>query len=362
MSQKKICILYIDDERHNLYAFRAAFRIEFEILLAESAAEAREILKEKVVPIIIADQRMPRETGIEFFESIKDQYPFTMRILLTGYTDIQAVISGVNVGNIFRYLQKPWNEEEIQAAVHAAFDVYDSRVQLIEKQKELEKAYNELDKFVYSASHDLRSPLMSILGIIKLARIEQDQSATDQYFNMIEDSVNRLDEFIKNIISYYKNNRIENDITAIDIRLLSEEIIEANRYQELAKNIKFELDVQQPVSFRSDILKLKIIFNNLVSNAIKYQVATKADKKLWIHILVTQEGARIEIGDNGIGIAITEQENIFKMFFRATSHNFGSGIGLYIVKDAVSRLNGKIYVDSEVGRGTIFRIDLPNIS
>ncbi len=362
MSQKKICILYIDDERHNLYAFRAAFRIEFEILLAESAAEAREILKEKVVPIIIADQRMPRETGIEFFESIKDQYPFTMRILLTGYTDIQAVISGVNVGNIFRYLQKPWNEEEIQAAVHAAFDVYDSRVQLIEKQKELEKAYNELDKFVYSASHDLRSPLMSILGIIKLARIEQDQSATDQYFNMIEDSVNRLDEFIKNIISYYKNNRIENDITAIDIRLLSEEIIEANRYQELAKNIKFELDVQQPVSFRSDILKLKIIFNNLVSNAIKYQVATKADKKLWIHILVTREGARIEIGDNGIGIAITEQENIFKMFFRATSHNFGSGIGLYIVKDAVSRLNGKIYVDSEVGRGTIFRIDLPNIS
>jgi len=362
MSQKKICILYIDDERHNLYAFRAAFRIEFEILLAESAAEAREILKEKVVPIIIADQRMPRETGIEFFESIKDQYPFTMRILLTGYTDIQAVISGVNVGNIFRYLQKPWNEEEIQAAVHAAFDVYDSRVQLIEKQKELEKAYNELDKFVYSASHDLRSPLMSILGIIKLARIEQDQSATDQYFNMIEDSVNRLDEFIKNIISYYKNNRIENDITTIDIRLLSEEIIEANRYQELAKNIKFELDVQQPVSFRSDILKLKIIFNNLVSNAIKYQVATKADKKLWIHILVTQEGARIEIGDNGIGIAITEQENIFKMFFRATSHNFGSGIGLYIVKDAVSRLNGKIYVDSEVGRGTIFRIDLPNIS
>jgi len=362
MSQKKICILYIDDERHNLYAFRAAFRIEFEILLAESAAEAREILKEKVVPIIIADQRMPRETGIEFFESIKDQYPFTMRILLTGYTDIQAVISGVNVGNIFRYLQKPWNEEEIQAAVHAAFDVYDSRVQLIEKQKELEKAYNELDKFVYSASHDLRSPLMSILGIIKLARIEQDQSATDQYFNMIEDSVNRLDEFIKNIISYYKNNRIENDITTIDIRLLSEEIIEANRYQELAKNIKFELDVQQPVSFRSDILKLKIIFNNLVSNAIKYQVATKADKKLWIHILVTREGARIEIGDNGIGIAITEQENIFKMFFRATSHNFGSGIGLYIVKDAVSRLNGKIYVDSEVGRGTIFRIDLPNIS
>ncbi len=362
MSSKKIRILYIDDERHNLYAFRAAFRIDFEILLAESAEEAREILKEKEVPIIIADQRMPRETGIEFFESIKDQYPYTMRILLTGYTDIQAVISAVNVGNIFRYLQKPWNEEEIKAAVQSAFEVYDSRVQLIEKQKELEKAYGELDKFVYSASHDLRSPLMSILGIIKLARIEQDHNSTEQYFSMIEESVLRLDEFIKNIISYYKNNRIENEITSIDLKALSEEIIDANRYQELAKSIQFELDVQQTVAFRSDILKLKIIFSNLVSNAIKYQSPNKSDKKLWIHIQVNRDGARIEIGDNGIGIALTEQENIFKMFFRATNHNFGSGIGLYIVKDAVSRLNGKIYVDSEVGRGTIFRIDLPNIS
>lgn len=361
MSTKKIRILYIDDERHNLYAFRAAFRIDYDILLAESADEAREILKEKVVPIIIADQRMPRETGIEFFESIKDQYPYTMRILLTGYTDIQAVISAVNVGNIFRYLQKPWSEDEIRAAVQAAFEVYDSRVQLIEKQKELEKAYGELDKFVYSASHDLRSPLMSILGIIKLARIEQDHSATAQYYNMIEESVNRLDEFIKNIISYYKNNRIENEITSIDLRKVSNDIIEANRYQELAKNVKFDLDVQQPVSFRSDLLKLNIIFSNLVSNAIKYQDPKKQDKKLWIHIQVDREGARIEIGDNGIGIAVTEQENIFKMFFRATNHNFGSGIGLYIVKDAVSRLNGKIFVDSEVGRGTVFRIDLPNI-
>lgn len=364
MSATKIRILYIDDERHNLYAFRAAFRIDFDILLAESADEAREILKEKEVPIIIADQRMPKETGIEFFESIKDKYPYTMRILLTGYTDIQAVISAVNVGNIFRYLQKPWNEEEITTAVHSAFEVYDSRVQLIQKQKELEKAYGELDKFVYSASHDLRSPLMSILGIIKLARIEQEQgqSSTTQYFGMIEESVLRLDEFIKNIISYYKNNRIENEITSIDLQALSQEIVETNRYQELAKNIKFELDVQQPVSFRSDLLKLKIIFSNLVSNAIKYQVQNKADKKLWIHIQVNREGARIEIGDNGIGIALTEQENIFKMFFRATNHNFGSGIGLYIVKDAVSRLNGKIFVDSEVGRGTIFRIDLPNIT
>jgi signal transduction histidine kinase len=361
MSPRKIRLLYIDDERHNLYAFKAAFRLDFDIELAESAEEARALLLEKEIPIIIADQRMPRETGIEFFESIKERYPQSMRILLTGYTDIQAVISAVNLGNIYRYLQKPWNEEEIRAAVQSAFEIYDSRVQLIEKQQELEKAYVELDKFVYSASHDLRSPLMSILGIIKLARLENNPEANDQYFGMIEESVHRLDEFIKNIISYYKNNRIENEVSAIDMQQMVSKVIEANRYQELARNIQFEIDIQQPVGFRSDLLKLNIIFNNLISNAIKYQSPDRDEKKIWVNVVVNRDGARIEIGDNGIGVAITEQENIFKMFFRATSHNFGSGIGLYIVKDAVTRLNGKIYVDSEVGRGTIFRMDLPNL-
>src|SRR5690606_25964838 len=108
-------------------------------------------------------------------------------------------------------------------------------------------------------------------------------------------SVQRLDEFIKNIISYYKNNRIENDISIVDLRTVSEAIIEANRYQELARDVKIEFDVQQPVSFRTDLLKLNIIFSNLISNAIKYQDPKKQDKKLWIHIEVNREGARIEI-------------------------------------------------------------------
>lgn len=361
MPNRKIRLLYIDDERHNLYAFRAAFRMDFDILLAESAEEAREMLANNPIPVIIADQRMPKETGIEFFESIKNLYPYSMRILLTGYTDIQAVISAVNIGNIYRYLQKPWNEDEIRVAIRSAYEIYDSRVQLIEKQNELEKAYVELDKFVYSASHDLRSPLMSILGIIKLAKLEQDHSQTEQYFGMIEDSVHRLDEFIKNIISYYKNSRIENDVTQVDLRKLVAEIVESNRYQEMATGIHFDLRVEDTEPFYTDALKLNIIFSNLVSNAIKYQDPVKSNKSIVVSIVVQNNVAKIEIGDNGIGIAHQEQDNIFKMFFRATNHNFGSGLGLYIVKDAVTRLNGKIMVDSEVGRGTTFKIEIPSL-
>lgn len=215
MESKKIKVLYVDDERHNLYAFRAAFRLDFEIFLAESAEKGREILEQYTIPVIIADQRMPKETGIEFFETIKGKYPLSMRILLTGYTDIQAVISAVNIGNIYRYLQKPWKEEEIRTAILNAFELYNSRFQLVEKNIELEKAYNELDKFVYSASHDMRSPLMSILGIVRLAKMEMSHEQSMPYFEMIEESVTRLDDFIKNIINYYKNNRIALEINEI---------------------------------------------------------------------------------------------------------------------------------------------------
>lgn len=361
MSEPKIKVLYIDDELHNLNAFKAAFRREYDILLAESAEEGRAVLQqqESEIPVIISDQRMPGETGIEFFESIKDIYPYSLRILLTGYTDIQAVISAVNIGNIFRYLQKPWNEEEIHQTILAAFEIYHSRVQLIEKNKELEKAYNELDKFVYSASHDMRAPLMSILGITRLARLEKDQEP-EPYFVMIEQSVLKLDDFIKNIIDYYKNNRFDQEIKSIDLKTLIENCIESNRYQTGSKEIDFRLKVDQQAEFKSDELKLSIILNNLISNAIKYRNESANPPFVDVSAQCDENQAVIRVADNGVGIPESEIENIFKMFYRAANNNSGSGIGLYIVKDAITRLEGTISLQSALDQGTTFQLEIPN--
>jgi two-component system, sensor histidine kinase and response regulator len=361
MAEKKITVLYIDDERHNLYAFRASFRMEFDILLAESAEEARQLLQQHEVPIIIADQRMPRETGIEFFESIKDKHPHSMRILLTGYTDIQAVISAVNIGNIYRYLQKPWQEDEIRTAIRNAYELYDSRRQLIVKNQELEKAYNELDKFVYSASHDMRSPLMSILGIVRLARMEQDQEMTMQYFDMIEESVGRLDEFIRNIIGYYKSNRIEIKAEEVNLEELLEASIAESKIPGIETPVEIVTEVHQEAAFYTDKLKLGIVLSNLISNGIKYQREEESQKKIHIKIHANQQGASISICDNGIGIALQEHEHIFKMFYRATNKNPGSGIGLYITKDAVSKLGGKISLTSRLSEGSTFELSIPNL-
>jgi two-component system, sensor histidine kinase and response regulator len=356
MKETRIKVLYIDDEPHNLAAFKAAFRRDYDIVLAESASDARAILEREEVPVILSDQRMPGETGIEFFESIKSLYPHSMRILLTGYADIQAVISAVNLGNIFRYLQKPWDEEEIRKVILEAFDIYDSRQQVFRKNLELEKAYQELDRFVYSASHDMRAPLMSILGILQLAKMDKETSSAD-YFTMIEESVLKLDVFIRNIIQYYKNNRFDANRQALDWKALIEECVEANRYQLGDVGIDFEVEVAQNGDFFSDDLKVRLVLNNLLSNAIKY---SPENPRIRISLFSDAQSATLKVRDNGSGITESEQDQVFKMFFRGTHPKSGSGLGLYIVRDAVTRLDGSISLQSEPGQGTEFTVVIPN--
>jgi response regulator RpfG family c-di-GMP phosphodiesterase len=127
MEKKNINVLYIDDEVDNLTAFRATFRRNFNITTAESADDAMKILEKEVIHVILSDQRMPKKTGIEFFEAIQNTYPDPIRILITGYTDINAVIDAINRGQVYKYLTKPWNEEDVKIFVEKAYEVYKLR-------------------------------------------------------------------------------------------------------------------------------------------------------------------------------------------------------------------------------------------
>ena len=122
-----INVLYIDDEPHNLLSFKASFRREFNVFTAESAEEGRKILEQKEIHVILSDQRMPGMSGIEFFESILKTFPSPIRILITGYTDINAVIDAINRGQVYKYLTKPWNENDIRIFVDKAYEVYNLR-------------------------------------------------------------------------------------------------------------------------------------------------------------------------------------------------------------------------------------------
>lgn len=357
-NDKKVKVLYIDDEPNNLQAFQALFRRKYQIFTASSAAEGMELLNEHDVHVIVADQRMPHSTGVEFFNIVRKSHPDPIRILLTGYADVQAFIDAINKGEIYRYVKKPWDEFELRNAIQNAYDIYNTRQQLKNKISELEKINDELNRFVYSTSHDLRSPLASVMGILHLAKMEDSVKDPNNYMGMIETCVNRMDAFIQKIIEYYKSIRYEEENELIDFTHLLDESIEICKMQN--PFISFKVEVNQTTDFKGDLFRLSVIMNNLISNAVKYQKPSETHPMVKLIVTVDENAATIVIEDNGIGILEQHLNNIFKMFFRSSNNITGLGIGLYIVKEALTRIGGEIFVESVYGEGTTFRLLIPN--
>lgn len=144
-SETPINVLYVDDEVHNLNSFKAGFRRKFNVFTAESAVEGRKILEKELIHVIITDQRMPVTTGIEFLESIIPDFPDPIRILLTGYADINAVIDAINKGQVYKYIQKPWMDEDLRINIEKAFEIYSLRKENRELTEALLVANNQLE-------------------------------------------------------------------------------------------------------------------------------------------------------------------------------------------------------------------------
>ncbi len=143
--KEKANVLYVDDETNNLIAFKATYRKVYNIFTAESASEGKNILGQENIHIIITDQRMPGVTGVEFLESIIPEYPDPIRILLTGYADIEAVINAINKGQVYRYINKPWDEMELKFVIDNAFEVFSLRRDNLQLTKSLLRANEQLE-------------------------------------------------------------------------------------------------------------------------------------------------------------------------------------------------------------------------
>ncbi|MDQ3536611.1 MAG: PAS domain-containing sensor histidine kinase [Bacteroidota bacterium] len=237
-----------------------------------------------------------------------------------------------------------------------------AEIKLIEQNEELLKINSELDRFVYSASHDLRAPLMSILGLINIAKIETKEETNLEYLNLMTKSIHKLDKFVQDIIHYSRNSRLALKNELIDFESLLLENLEEVKYLENAEKIEKLISVEQKQPFYSDKSRICVVLNNIISNAIKYFDYKKTKSFIKISIKVDAATANIEIEDNGIGIASQHVNRIFEMFFRASETNVGSGLGLYIVKETLLKLQGDIQVHSVLGEGTRFSIRIPNLN
>jgi PAS domain S-box-containing protein len=237
----------------------------------------------------------------------------------------------------------------------------DQAAELFMTNKELLKTNTELDRFVYSVSHDLRSPLTSILGLIFFIEEDSREPDTLEQVKMIRDSINRLDRFIKNILSYSQNNRTGLETKKIHIKKTINEIVDSVRNITEAKGISFEIDIDEQKPFYSDWQRFNTILENLIFNAIKYHTEEVSGRYLKVSGTTNNEELRLSISDNGIGIDAPYHGKIFDMFYRLSGKTPGSGFGLYIVKETLEKMHGKIEVQSEIGVGTTFIITLKNL-
>lgn len=224
--------------------------------------------------------------------------------------------------------------------------------------QELSKRNSELDNFVYSVSHDLRAPIASVLGLINLAKKDKDNTMKQTYLEMINNSALQQDHFIKEILDQSRNSRLEVRREEIFFEPLIDETFNHLRFAGSSdKTVEKVISIRQETPFYSDSWRLKVILNNIISNSIRYRNGKDPVIKVEVH--VDSQKAKLSIEDNGKGIAREHIANVCKMFYRATDDGAGSGLGLYIVKEAIDKLNGSIKIDSQEGRGTIVALEIP---
>jgi signal transduction histidine kinase len=227
------------------------------------------------------------------------------------------------------------------------------------KNRELEKTNKELDRFLYSTSHDLQSPLSSIKGLINVARYDTTDTGTHVYFDKMTDRVNSLENLIKDIIDYSKNDRTQVSNEPTDMHKLVEEVTENLKYINGAASITIHKHVKVDDAVVIDKGRVNVVLGNLMANAIKYHDSRKSDQWIDVEISNHDQLLRIKVSDNGIGIPNEHQSRIFDMFYRGTEKSTGSGLGLYIVKQAVEKMQGQISVDSKPGEGSSFLVSVP---
>lgn len=379
-------ILVVDDEMDNLDLLKRTFRREYTVYTANSAQEALKLLEEREFAVIVSDQRMPEMTGVELLQRAREKYPYTIRILLTGYTDINALVDAINMGHVYRYVTKPWSREEIVMTVKRAVEHYETTKQnfllldeLKVKNEELENSYKELKRldelktrFMVISSHELRTPASIISGNLELLMSGAMGEFQNDQKEIIENAykgTTRLIDLIEDVLSVLRidSHKLKLNTGTFNLRELINECTDTlkiflnERKQKVVNNVP-SLDIE------ADRNRMFQVFINLLSNAMKYS----QDGAL-IEFSGTQDNGSVHMicKDNGIGIPPGELEKIFEKFYqlgdadqhRTSKHKFmggGSGLGLTIVRGTMEEHGGKVWAESEgSNKGTAIHLVMP---
>jgi signal transduction histidine kinase len=369
MSLQKDKILYIDDEPENLTSFKFVFRKHYDVFLASSAMEGMEILKKEDVQLIITDQRMPKMTGVEFLEWTTKDFPEVIRMILTGYSDIEAIIYAINKGEVYRYITKPWDKDEMKMTIDNALKTYHLKrenqslfAQLEESNKVLNEKIQEMDTFLYRSSHDFRRPLTTFMGLYQLAKLQISDPITIELFTQVNNTAIVMDKMLHKLMQLHEINREDLSLEMTDIQELLNRINAHFNSILREKNIKFITNINSHSTLiNSYPTILEILLENLVENAIHFSLPRNGES--FVEVVVNLEANNMfsfKIIDNGCGIEKEVIPQIFDMYYRGNESSQGNGLGLYVVSKAIQKLKAKSELITTVGKGTSFNFWLKN--
>lgn len=377
-AQLPVRVLYVDDDRANLVAFRAIAEPHYEVLTARSADEALATLdRVRDIAILITDQRMPGMSGIDLCERARATHPDTVRMLVTAYSDLTAAVSAINRGHVSRYLNKPWNADELLAVLRDAAERYrlSMTVQRLQiRISESERIY-ALGVLTASIGHELRTPLGIVVTNIEYVRraietissqlegsgledVQAELAEAESALTDAGDGAQRLVEVVDGIgLSARKEPPSRQPV---DVAHVLRSVLRLLR-GEAQSRARLIVDLGSAPQVVGSPTRIGQVLLNLVLNALQAMPSRPPDSNQ-VRIALSQRDGKavLEVSDNGIGIEPTQLKRIFDPFF--TTKHKGTGLGLAISRQIVEEMGGKITVESELGVGTRFIVSWPLVS
>ena len=378
----ELAILCIDDEPTILNSIemelKQAIGNDYLIEFAESGEEALEICEELLeekhkLALVISDCMMPGMKGDEVLRQIHTRSPKTRKIMLTGQANLDAVSRAIRYAKLYRYIPKPWQPEDLKLTVKEALQSYQRDQEIIQRTSELQKnnqiliqLNQEKNEFLGIAAHDLKNPLSAIQGWAEMITEDYDNMDRDEVVdvaNLIVDSSRRMFELIRNLldVNAIESGKINLSVDKVDILPILQILFKHYKKQAKIKNITLDLHTPEN-QYHALVNKNTVhqILDNLISNAIKY---SPYDKRVYIRITQNKNWVRCEIEDEGPGLSLADQKKLFGKFTRLTPKPTGAehstGLGLFIVKKLINAMNGKVWCESELGKGTTFFVKFP---
>ena len=386
VKQRRHTILVVDDEPDVVKSVQDLLRFDYKVLGATRASEGMRLMQSEEVHVVMSDQRMPEMTGVQFLNQVRGEHPEAIRLLFTGYADLKAVIDAINQGNIYRYITKPWDPDELMSVIREAVQRYDLIIERNTLTAELKLKNDELarlnadlrksdalkEAFIHVASHELRTPLTILLGMTRLAIKQPAPAPLPDWLGRINSAAERLQHLIDQIIAMLTAGNFDQKLERhpVDLRSLLVDAAEDVRPFVHLRGQTMDLDIPDDLgTTRLDAEKMRDSLNHLLLNAIKF---TPDRGTIGVAAKRLESGVEIRVVDTGVGMDADTIGQLFRPFFTSfdVSHHSsgqfefcrrGLGLGLSVVKAFVDLHGGSIRAESQPGRGTAFIVALPDV-